>query len=244
MKFIYTSLFLLFTIYGYAQDTTRSIKASNFNPRVDSIAEHLVAMASVNPRIISLENVAKQYEYQYKRSKTAWLNNIAIAGNLNEFSLHQGNTADPLRQSTQFPRYNVGVIIPLGLFLNNGKQTKSDYYRYESILDQIRIEKQNIRREVLVYYQKYILNKQLLALQEEVLQDAKVLLKKHEDDFKNQRITLEVYMATNKIYNTEQEKEVSLDNEIRLIEVELEALIGMNLLDALDLIKAQLGIKD
>ncbi len=244
MKFIFTSLVLLFTICGYAQDTTRTIKASNFNPRVDSIAEHLVAMASVNPRISALENVAKQSEYQYKRSKTAWLNNIAVSGNLNEFSIRQGNAPDPLLQSTQFPRYNVGVIVPLGLFINNGKQTKSDYYRYESILDQVRIEKQNIRREVLLNYQKYTLNKQLLALQEEALQDARVLLAKHEEDFKNQRITLEAYMATNKIHNNEQERIVNLENELRLIEVELEALIGMNLLDALVLIKTQLGIKD
>jgi outer membrane protein TolC len=238
---------MLLTLFAVAngfsqQDTTsRVLNASTFNPRSDSVIERLVAMASVNPRITSLENIATQNEYEYKRSKTAWLNNIQAAGNLNEFSLKQGNAADPLQQSTQFPRYNVGVVVPLGLFVNNGKQTKANYYRYQSMVDAVKIEKQNIRREVLIQYQSYILQKQLLALQQEALQDAKILLTKHEEDYANDKITLEVYTNTSRTYNNEQVKEVNLQNNLKVIEAELEALIGMNILDALELIKGQLG---
>src|SRR5690606_35646812 len=119
------------------------------------------------------------------RSKSAWLNNIVVAGNLNELSIKKqdNTTVDPLRQSTQYPRYNIGASIPLGLFINNGKQTKANFYRYESFRNQIDVEKQNIRSEVLLNYETYIYNKQLLALQQEVVQDAKMLMRKQEEKF-------------------------------------------------------------
>jgi hypothetical protein len=181
MKCIFACLFTLCClVHGHSQDTIRNV----FNPRSDSVIERLVAMASVNPRIVSLEYVADQYEQEFRRGKTAWLNNIQVAGNLNELSLKQSSTpsTDPLRQSTQFPRYNIGVVVPIGLFINNGKQNKANYSRYLSMLETVKIEKQNIRKEVIVQYQGYILQKQLLALQQEVLQDAKILLSKHEED--------------------------------------------------------------
>jgi outer membrane protein TolC len=244
MKFTFvTLLILLACINGHGQqDSSRTVNASTFNPRSDSVIERLVAMASVNPRVSLLENTATQYEYDYKRGKTAWLNNIQAAGNVNELSLKQGSApTDPLIQSTQYPRYNVGVVIPLGLFINNGKQNKSNYYRYQSMQDAIKIEKQNIRKEVLIQYQNYILQNQLLAMQQEVLQDAKILLTKHEEDFRNDKITLEVYTNTSRTYNTEQVKEINMLSSLKLIEAELEALIGMHILDALEIIKGQLG---
>lgn len=240
MKCIFACLFTLCClVHGYSQDTIRNV----FDPRADSVVERLVAMASVNPRIVSLENVAEQYEYEFRRGKTAWLNNIQVAGNLNELSLKQGSTAapDPIRQSTQFPRYNIGVVVPFGLFVNNGKQNKANYSRYLSMLETVKIEKQNIRKEVITTYQGYILQKQLLALQQEVLQDAKILLNKHEEDFRNEKITLETYTNTSRTYNNEQVKEINILNSIKLIEAELEALIGMRIQDALEMIKGQLG---
>jgi outer membrane protein TolC len=240
MKCIFACLFTLCClVQGYSQDTIRNV----FNPRSDSVIERLVGMASVNPRIVSLEYVADQYEQEFRRGKTAWLNNIQVAGNLNELSLKQSSTPtpDPLRQSTQFPRYNIGVVVPIGLFINNGKQNKANYSRYLSMLETVKIEKQNIRREVITQYQGYILQKQLLALQQEVLQDAKILLGKHEEDFRNEKITLEVYTNTSRTYNNEQVKEINLLNTVKLIEAELEALIGMRIQDALELIKGQLG---
>jgi outer membrane protein TolC len=234
---------MLLGIYSsYSQtDSTRLYNSSSFNPRSDSVVERLVALASVNPRIVSLENIVTQYEYEFKRGKTAWLNNIYVAGNLNELSLKQSNNVDPLVQSTQFPRYNIGVTIPFGLFINNGKQNKSNWYRYQSMVENLKMEKLNVRRDVIYQYQNYILQKQLLALQQEVLQDARILLNKHEEDFRNDKISLETYTNTSKVYNNEQVKEVNILNTIRLVETELEALIGMNVQDALDMIKGQLG---
>ena len=241
----YTFLSILFLITGFCTfsqaDSISISKTESFNPRSDSVVERLVGMAMNNPRIGALEKVAIQNEYEYKRGKTAWLNNLQVAGNLNELSLKQQSSSDPLLQVNQYPRYNIGVVIPMGLFINNGKQNKANYYRYQSLLETLEVEKQKIRKEVVLTYEDYNLQKQLLALQQVAIQDAKILLKKHEEDFENGKITLEQYTNTGKTYNTEQVKEVNILSNIRVIEAELEELIGMKITVALDVIKAQLG---
>ena len=233
MKIFFLNLFtLLFAAGMHAQGGVSD--SLRFNPVVDSVAEKLVAMAMINARVSSAENAVSASEYEFKRSRTAFLNNIAIAGNLNEFSLRSSAASDPLNQSTQYPRYNIGVVLPLGLFINNGKQTKASYYRYEVAADQVRIEKQNIRKEVLIQYEDYLMNKQLLALQQSSLQDAKILLSRHEEKFAEGEITLEQYTATSKQYNAEKVRVVNLIRELKVIVAELEALIGMNIEVALD----------
>jgi len=218
-----------------------STDSLQFNPNIDSVAEKLVAMAMINARISGSENVAGAAEYEFKRARTSWLNNVAVAGNLNELSLKQGSAANPLNQSTQFPRYNIGVVIPLGLFINNGKQTRAAYYRYEAAADNVRVEQQNIRKEVLIKYEDYLMNKQLLALQQSALQDAKILLSRHEEKFAEGNITLEQYTATNKQYNSEKVRVINLIRELKVIVAELEALIGMNIEVALDQISRGQG---
>lgn len=243
MKYLLTFVLVSFmSIAGNSQDTTRPA-TGNFTQKVDSVAEKLVQMALLNARVSSREHLATQNLYEYKRSKSAWLNNIVIAGNLNELSIkqQQGTTLDPLRQSTQYPRYNVGASIPLGLFINNGKQTKANFHRYESFRKEVEIEKQIIRGEVLLNYENYLYNKQLLALQQEIIQDAKVLISKQEEKFGNGQLSLEDYTASVKAYNNEHVKELNITHTLKVTEIALEELIGMNLQDALAQIEAPAG---
>ncbi len=231
-KFILIALNLFHLTWIHSQgvnsDTLR------FNPLIDSVAEKLVDMAMLNARISSIENNAYASEYDYMRSRTTWLNNIVVSGNVNEFSLKNEVAANPLNQSTQYPRYNIGVILPLGLFINNGKQTRANYYRYEAAIDQIKKEKQDIRREVLTSYENYLMNKRLLSVQQSLLQDAKILLSRHEEKFAEGQLTLEQYTNTSKQYYAEKVQVINLIRDLKIIVVELESLIGMNIEIALD----------
>ena len=149
--YLFLFLFQVVALVAISQSTVLDSTARPL-PQ-DSVVERLVTIAYENSRVKSVESNALQSEYEYRRSRTAWLNNIVVTGNVNEFSLNQdGSSADPLKQSTQYPRYNIGVVLPLGLFVNNRKQTKASYYRYESMVDQINVEKQTIRREVKIGY--------------------------------------------------------------------------------------------
>lgn len=228
-------LLILISLSLFVSKTMFSQNDSTNVMSTDSVIENLVAMAYENARVKSMENNAIQSEYEYKRTKTAWLNNVIIAGNLNEFSLTQSNAnnTDPLRQSTQFPRYNVGVVLPLGIVVNNRRQTKASYYSYQSKLDQVEVEKQNIRREVQINYENFNYTRQLLMLQDEIMQDGELLKKVQEEKFKNEEISIETYLASNKAYNAEKVKRLGLYHELEIASAQLEALIGMKIDDAL-----------
>lgn len=239
MKVLLAVIFLLATLQGAAQ-VTSTADSLGAVPKTDTIIERLVAMAYENARLSAVENTTISAEYEWRRSKTAILNNIVVAGNLNEISLKQsGGSADPLKQSTQYPRYNIGVVLPLGIFINNGKTTKANYHRYEAMVDQVNMEKQAIRREIQVAYDNYILSKQLLILEDEALSDAELLRKSQEERFRNEEISLEAYLASNRAYNLERVKKLNLQHEITVLAAQLEQLIGMRIEDALSQIRTQ-----
>lgn len=234
MRAFIIGFLILATSAVYGQSYNDSLQ---YNPLVDSIAEKLVAMAMNNPRIQSQNYNAISQEFEFRRNRTAWLNNIAVAANVNEFSLQQGSNADPLKQSTQYPRYNIGVIVPLGIFVNNPKATKAAYYRYESVAQNVKTEQANIRKDVLTLYENYKLGKQMMTYQQETLQDTRVLLTRQEEKFAEGEVSLEEYTATTKLYNEERSKLAGIIRDLKVMVADMEVLIGMNIEVAIDQIK-------
>jgi len=222
--------------YGQSQKN-----ASNYNQNVDSVAEALVAMAMNNASIKTDMMLAQQFKYLYKASKTSWLNNIALQGNVNEFSFKNSATSDPLKQSTQYPKYNFGVVIPFGMFINNPKQAKADYYKYQFAMEQVNVDKQNVRRDVLINWQDYKMNKKLLAQHEELVNDWRIIHQKNEQKFSNGEISLETFYNSTKTYTEELNKQETINSALRTTAAKLEALIGMNIEDALTQISVQGG---
>jgi len=214
--------------------------AANYNQNVDSVAEALVAMAMNNASIKSDMALAEQFKYLYKASKTSWLNNIAIQGNVNEFSFKNQNT-DPLKSSTQYPKYNFGILIPFGMFINNPKQAKADYYKYQFAVQQVNVDRQNVRRDVLIQWQDYKMNKSLLAQHQQLVNDWRIIHLKNEQKFSNGEISLEAFYNSTKTYTEELNKQESINSDLRTTAAKLEALIGMNIEDALTQISVQKG---
>lgn len=248
-NFIAVLLIFLLSFAGYGQENrnnqqgrkgeeTPKYSTMTYNKNVDSVAEALVAMAMNNASIRSAENFSEQYKYLYKASKTGWLNNIVLQGNLNEYSFSQNSTTDPLKQSTQYPKYNFGILLPIGLFFNSPKQVKADYYRYQFSIDQINVEKQNVRREVLINYHDYMMNKDLFVQHQQLVNDWRIIHLKNEQKFSKGEITVEAFYNSTKTYTDELSKQANLGDALKTTEAKLEALIGMNVEDALNQINA------
>lgn len=204
--------------------------ATSFLPRVDSVAEALVEIALANaPRIKSAQNAAASSKYNYRRSKTTWLNNITAIGNINEF------TINPRPDQTIFyPRYNFGAVLPLGIFFNNPKQTKSDFYQYKATEDRVDIEKRSVRQEVLSLYQDYLLNMKLREIQVRIVNDFTMLSTKNEERFKEGQITLETFTNSNLQYYNAMTRQATIEHDLQIAKAKLEELIGMDLEQAID----------
>ena len=80
------------------------------------------------------------------------------------------------------------------------------------------------------------MNKKLVAFQQEVLQDARILFSKYEEKFQKGEATLETYTIASKSKNTEEVRFLNVERDLKASETQLEALIGMRLNDALQMI--------
>jgi outer membrane protein TolC len=197
------------------------------------MAEGLVSLAMNNPRIRYNADLAEQFNQLYRKSKISWLNAITIQGNLNEYSINE-NAAT--KAENLYPKYNFGLNIPLGFPWVTSRQTKSDYAKSQAMLEEVETERRNVRKEVLINYHDYIMNKRLLELQEQVISDWHIIYLKTEEKFRKGQVTLESFYGTTRIYNDELNKEVVLTASINNSAAEIEDLIGMNLGDAIQMI--------
>lgn len=202
---------------------------------VDSIADELADIALQNPQLTALADQVKASEYSWKASKYDLLDNISVAGNLNEFSIKGSN---PNGRNFYYPRYNVGVRATLGQFFSTGKTQKANFYKYQSDVERLKDARQNIKAQVKTAYQNYALTQKLLAFQEEVLQDGLIAINKAEEKFKNGELSLELYTDASRKYNSDLVRKATLERDLRVQQATLEDLIGMTLDDAFRQIKA------
>ena len=235
MKLIVTIIAVLFSFCSLNAQN-RATEESSLRPlhtaAEDSIAEKLARIAMSNTSIAIQEDNVNSAKYELAATKTAWLDNFHAAGNLNEFTI-QGRTVSAYGNSLVYPRYNVGVSIPLGIFINQPKQTKAQYYKYQAEVDNLKREKENLRLLVITAYYDYLRSQRLFELQEEVLQDAEFAFKKSEEKFEKGEINVEVYTGVNKRYNSEKVTKINLERDLIISKAQLETLIGMPLAKAI-----------
>src|SRR5690348_9628791 len=102
--------------WGQVRTNTDSLAAMPVD-----IREKLVQLALQNPDLEAVDHQVKEARYEVKLAKTSWLNNIRLAGNVNEFTIKSRtgavNTANG-RYYPFYPIYNVGVTLPLGSFFS------------------------------------------------------------------------------------------------------------------------------
>lgn len=230
------SLFLLF-LGAQAQSNNAAGRTSD---SVDVIAKGLAQIAIANSSVNKADEAnVKAVEYSYKAQKTSWLDNFRASGNLNEFTLGKTiGTADPYQGRAFYPRYNFGVGFPLGIFVNQPKQTKAQYYRYQAELENLNVTKQNLGLQTMTLYFDYVRTQRLYELQEEALQDASFAFSKSEEKFSKGEVNLDVYTLTSRRYNAERAAKVTLERDLMVYKAQLEMLIGMPLEAALLQVKS------
>ena len=235
-KIILNVLAIFFTISSFAQSAAEILKYHSPKQAVDSIAEALADLAMDNPQIRMAAAGVQAANYTWKASRFSILNSVFATGNLNEFTLHK---QDPTNgRSLVYPRYNFGIRVSIGDFVNDPKIAKANRIRVEAENERLKQARMDVRTAVISAYQDYAMTQKLLALQEEVLQDEEVAVNKSEERFKNGEISLEAYTLQTKLYNGEQVKKVTLTRDLKVKHASLEALIGMPLSDAFDHISA------
>jgi outer membrane protein TolC len=200
--------------------------------RIDSlrqdIRERLVQLAMQNPSIEVDDRNVNVAAYGVKRAKSNILNQIALQGNVNEFSIVKNSTAANL-----YPKYNIGFILPLGTFATRSQDIhiarenlsiavaqRSDHYRI-------------LRETVLSKYEDYLMAVDLLNFQRQLVEDVYTHYLKMEKSFAEAKITEEEYTSSYRNYNTEQAKQRTMERNLKVAVLEIERYIGVKLEDVL-----------
>jgi len=243
MRNLFIALLMLSNIaYGQSEplQTKRNstYRLNTDTNRLIDIHERLVQLALQNPTYEIADHTAAAAEYQIRIAKSNWLNVLSAAGNINEFTInqifHTGNTAT---QNIYFPKYNLGLTIPMDIFSrqkNTVKIAKENYLIAEA---QKNDRFRQIKVDVLTKYEDYLLDKQILDFQSQVAQDQFTLYKRSEKDFQDGIIKLEEFEKSYKGWVEEQTKKLTYQRNLNVIKLELERIIGVKLEDVLQQMK-------
>lgn len=235
MKPIFFFLALVFTVVLKAQSIVDSISNPSFLLR-DTVSDKLGDFAVNNYQIMMSKSKVREMDFEVRKTKAAWLNNISVTGNLNEANLKSsgsGGGAGAANQNIFFPRYNFGVTLPLGTFFTKANETKIAKAKHEQEVYNLKGQLELLKKAIKIEYQNYLSQKYFVALHESVTQDEKVLLSVIETRFSKNEVGLDVYTQASKRYNDALIKKIDLLKSLNTSKLELESLLGMKLEDAL-----------
>lgn len=192
------------------------------------LEEKLVQLAWKNhPSNKVLYNNLAIAQYETKVASSEWLNTIRISGNLNEFNI---NDSDNIR-SQFFPRYNIGVIIPLGLFVGTPAQVKRGKQLEEVAQHNINTQKLAIRATVLKLYNEYLMYRDVFNIRTQELEETSTSFQVLEQRFKAGQELFERYSAGLTLMNQVKVARVEAQTNYLNSKLSLEEYIGVRLED-------------
>jgi len=190
--------------------------------------EKLVRLAwKNNPSTKILNRQVEVAEIEMKQARWSFLDDFRVQGNINEFVLNE--SADVGDRAAFFPKYNITGQVTLGFFVDvplEVKKKKQEVFIAESNINQ---QKLALRAEVLTRYEKYLMNRETLLVQTEIVEDLFASLSLAEQQFQNGEIKLDEYNRIQDRYNTQKLRQINAQGDFNISKIELEELIGVKL---------------
>lgn len=185
------------------------------------IEERLVELAMNGPMVKAASHQDKIYEYQLVAAKNNWVNLLTLSYNYNDQSFKNN-------VQNVYPRFFVGVTVPLGTLLSRTQVRAAD--------EAVQISRENhenlrrtIKAEVIGKYRQYKAYGEMIALQSELLNNVQAALLQSEDNFRKGLIKIEEYNLAQKSKNQEATSLVNLQLQQDLVKLDIERMIGTSL---------------
>lgn len=215
-------------------DLSKEFEASfNLSDSLVNVEALLVAVAWKNSSIkkIGELNIATA-EKETVKAKFSWLNHLSASGNLNEITLNRSQNANII--GNQFPRYNFGLFLNLGMFVNNPMDIKISKLDQEKQMEQLRSDKNALKAEVLRRYQNYRMNQEFLKIAIENLSDSQMKFSTNEISFETGNLSLNEYNASKADLNAAKLKRIQTESEYLIAKINLEEILGITLEEILE----------
>ncbi len=190
--------------------------------------ERLIQLAWQNaPTNRILENNIFVAQKQVVKTRYAVLESFRANSNLNEFNINPADDEQRAR-ATFFPRYNFSVGLSLGMLINNPTNLQIAKLELENQKYMLNEQKLMIRAQVLSLYEDYLMNKELLKLQNTVTEDSYNNFLIVEEQFRNGDVEIEGYSRANLEYSNSRKMLINAKRNYEQTKIELERIIGID----------------
>jgi len=215
-----------FFILAQSVDYTMIILPDNINEV--EFEEKLVRLAWKNYPLNKISLIEQERsENNLNKASWNWLNRITISGNLNEFTINPDN----FERSQFYPRYNFNVTIPLGVFVDQANDARIARNNVAIESEQVNQQKLTIRAEVLMRYEDYKRNIEVLKLRTKTNDDIGVDFALSKQKFQSGVIGIDEYNNVVEAYNRSQEGVILSQSALKVSKIRVEQLIGVKLED-------------
>jgi len=216
------TLTLIFSFSAVAQNPVRRDTAKRVNNDTASLIEQkLVELAMDGPAVKAAGHQDKINEYQLKAAKNNWVNLLTLSYNYNDQAFK--NNVQNI-----YPRFFVGVTVPLGTLISRTQVKAAN----EAVLisrENHESLRRNIKAEVVGKYRQYKAYGEMIALQSELLNNVQAALLSAEDNFRKGTIKIDDYNTAQKLKNQEATNLVNLQLQQDLVKLDIERMIGTSL---------------
>jgi len=195
-----------------------------------ALEEKLVQLAWRNhPSNEALRREVNIATYNVKQSNVAWLDNIRVTGNLNEFTINKA--ADPWGRAAFFPKYNISASVSLGTFFNIPYNIRKN--KEAAVISQANVNAQKlaVRNNVLKLYNEFLMMERIFKLQSQALLDNETSHKLAEQRFRRGEIDFATYSESLGAYNDVMVLQLQAERDYKNSKLDLEQWIGMRLED-------------
>jgi len=162
------------------------------------------------------------------KAQWSWLDNIYLEGNYNEFT--GDDEIDPLARAF-YPRYNVGIRLPLSTFIQTPLNTQIASDQVLMTEFDLNTKKLSVRQEVLLAVERLKERFKIIKLRERIQEDYFLMFQSTEKKFKAGEITLEVYREASQAYYLKEEEIIEARSIYNQQRIALEGMIGVELKD-------------
>ncbi len=198
------------------------------------LRERLIALAMQNPSIQNRDARVNASEYQYRKSKSTWLEAISLQGNVNEFVVNNSPNA------SFFPKYNVGIALPLNLIGKSTNEKKSAREMVKVAEAEKLEETRRVKKEVLIRYENYKEKKDIYEINKRLTIGRKTTYTSLQKEFAEGTIEKieEVNKGNQDVLDQEITERASRRDYLVAI-LELEELIGVELSTVINSLNAK-----
>lgn len=194
-----------------------------------SFEERLVQLAWRNhPSNKVVVQRVEQAQTLRSKARWSWLDNIYVEGNYNEFT--GKDEVDDIARAF-YPRYNVGVRLPLSTFVQTPLSAQAANDQVMITEFEVNSKKLEVREQVMMGVERMKERFKIVKLRERIQEDYFLMFQSTEKKFKAGEITLEAYRQTSQAYYQKEEEIIQARSALNQQRIAIEAMIGVEMKD-------------